>query len=244
MATYDLCIVCGRRPELLERTLASFGEKVFAHFSFRSVLANIDPFCGSDADGAEVRRILLRNFPEATLFAPDQPSFGAAVARLWQATTADNVLHLEDDWLALEPITPQDVESRLAGDIGQLVLMSREKNWNGASLYQTRSRKVRVLGVPVWTRRVSRFSTSPCFLSGRFARTSAALMKPDLDPEKQFHDGLNPPLEAFALQHRALFLPGRESPEIIRDIGRAWRDARGISKELVSGASIWKGVSG
>lgn len=244
MPSYDLCIVCGRRPDLLERTLASFGQQVFRHFTFDRVLANIDPFCGTQQDGDEVARLITSRFPQATLFRPAEASFGAAVIRLWQATSADIVLHLEDDWIALEPITPQDVESRLAGRVAAVPLMTAEKHWGGHSLYQTRRKKYRLAGVPVWTRRVSRFSTSPCFLSGPFARACAAMMDARLDPEKQFYTGSNPALERFSEQHDALFLVGKAGPNVIEDIGREWRDERNISKTVVDGVSVWRGAHG
>jgi hypothetical protein len=244
MPTYDLCIVSGRRPDLIERTLASFQEQVFRHFALRRVLVNIDPFCGTEQDGDEVARIVTRFFPAAELFRPEQASFGAAVRRLWQATSADIVLHLEDDWIALEPITPADVEGRLAGRVAALTLMTAEKHWSGGSPYQTRRKKYRIAGVPVWSRRVSRFSTSPCFLSGPFARTCAGMMDARLDPEKQFYDAVNAPLERFSEGWDALFLVGKRAPNVIEDIGRDWREQRSISKTVVNGVSIWRGVHG
>lgn len=244
MPTYDLCLVCGRRPDLLERTLASFGQQVFRHFTFGRVLANIDPFCGTEQEGDEVARIITRRFPRALLFRPSEASFGAAVIRLWEATSADTVFHLEDDWIALERITPGDVESRLSGRVAAVPLMTAEKHWGGRSLYQTRRKKYRLAGLPVWSRRVSRFSTSPCFLSGPFARTCAGMMDARLDPEKQFYTGSNPALERFSEHHDALFLVGKAGPNVIEDIGREWRDERNISKTVVDGVSVWQGAHG
>ncbi len=39
----DIALVSGRRPELLARTLASFGTDLFAGFAIDGVFANIDP---------------------------------------------------------------------------------------------------------------------------------------------------------------------------------------------------------
>ena len=81
--SYDLVLVCGRRPVLLERTLASFCRTVFPAFRFANVLVNIDPFCGTVADGHACADLIRAAFPDAQIFMPDRPGFGAAVIRLW-----------------------------------------------------------------------------------------------------------------------------------------------------------------
>lgn len=238
--SFDLVLICGRRPALLERTLASFSQSVFPAFRFANVIANIDPFCGTPADGHICAGLIRAHFPDASVFMPDAPGFGAAVMRVWQASTSDILLHLEDDWLALEPITPAEVEAELTGDVAGLTLMCATKNTRNQAFQTAR----RIMVHPDGTSGdvfVNAFSTSPGFLTGDFARKAATLMRPEFDPEKQFFRSLNPTLETFAFQHRCKFAFGKRSPFMIKDIGRDWQRENGIVKsyERRSGRSIW-----
>lgn len=234
----DLVLICGRRPDLLARTLDSFGEKVFAQFAFQSVIANIDPFCGTTADGDACEALIRARFAEARVFRPDTAGFAAAVIRAWSATRAEVVLHLEDDWLALEPLDPARIEAELQGDVQALTLMSVTKNTRNQR-YQTSRRRITAADGSTEDIFVNAFSTSPGFFTGGFLRQAAALMVPDFDPEKQFFRSLNPALEAFAMQYRCKFLFGRTGPFLVQDIGREWRDAQKIGKWLVKGQSVW-----
>ena len=243
--SYDLVLVCGRRPVLLERTLASFCRTVFPAFRFANVLVNIDPFCGTVADGHACADLIRAAFPDAQIFMPDRPGFGAAVIRLWQASESDILLHLEDDWLALEPLTPAEVERDLTGDVTALTLMCATKNTRNQK-FQTARRIVRQPDGTDADQFVSAFSTSPGFFDGAFARQAAALMRPEFDPEKQFFRGLNHALEAFAFRHRCKFLFGKQSPFMIEDIGRDWQRDQGIVKsyDRRTGRSLWNTKDG
>jgi len=119
-------------------------------------------------------------------------------------------------------------------------LVSKHIDWDGHSPFSERRRKRRLLGVPLGTRRIAIFGTSPCFLDGAFARGSARLMDPGLDPEKQMRKGRNPALEDFQQRFRCRLLPGPGGTELITDIGREWRDGKGITKTTVDGRSIWE----
>lgn len=80
----DITIVCGRRPDLLSRTLASFQDNMFRHFDIGTVHANIDPFCGTEAEGDACEALLRSHFPRVAIRRPETPSFGMAVKHLWQ----------------------------------------------------------------------------------------------------------------------------------------------------------------
>ena len=242
-ASYDLTLICGRRPELLQQTLASFAPKVFAHFPFANVIANIDPFCGTDEDGAACAALIRSHFPQAQIFMPDHPGFGAAVMRIWQASHSDIILHLEDDWLALEPIMPDRVERDMTGDVMGLTLMCATKNTRNQQ-YQTARRRIRRADGTEEDQFVNAFSTSPGFFAGPFVRHAATLMRPEFDPEKQFSRSLNPDLEAYAMQYRCKFLFGSTSPFIVEDIGRPWQREKGIVKsyERRTGRSTWSNL--
>lgn len=241
--SYDLVLICGRRPELLARTLESFGDQVLRHFPIDRVIANIDPFCGTDADGDACEALIRARFAGAQVFRPETAGFAAAVMRAWAATRAEVVLHLEDDWLALEPLAPARIEAELQGDVRALTLMSVTKNTRNQQ-FQTARRRVRLADGSEEDLFVNAFSTSPGFFEGEFLRRSADLMVPEFDPEKQFFRSLNPALESYAMQYRCKFLFGERGPFLVQDIGRDWRDARRIGKWLVKGQSVWAPLPG
>jgi hypothetical protein len=235
----DITLVSGRRPELLRRTLASFREGLFATFPVAGVYANIDPIFGDAADHAACRAAILATFPDAVISEPATAGFGKAVRTLWAATRSAFVFHLEDDWVLNEPLRPEQVFPLLSGDTKALAPVSKELGWDGRSTFNVRRHKIRFLGIPVGHRTVNIFGTSPRFLAGDFARACAALMDPDLDPEKQMRPPSNPALRAYMQSFRCRFLPARTHPELISDIGRSWRDERGIDKVVAGGVSTW-----
>jgi hypothetical protein len=235
----DVTLVAGRRPDLLRRTLASFASGLFAHFTVAGVYANLDPIFGDDTDHARCLQAIRDAFPDAVVFEPPSASFGAAVQRVWAATRSDLVFHLEDDWELNEPVAPDDVLPLMTGATKAVVLVAKELGWNGRDLYNHRMRRVRFLGISVRRRRFEVFGTSPRFLDGRFARECARRIDPLMDPEKQMRPPGNPALIDYLQSYRCRFLPPKREVELITDIGRAWRDARGIEKTVTKGVSAW-----
>ena len=236
----DITLVAGCRPDLLARTLDSFGRGLFAHFAIGGVFANIDPIFGDEDDRRACRATILGHFPGAEISEPETPGFGAAVARVWAMTRGDLVFHLEDDWILNEPIRPEDVLPLMTGATRSLVPVARELGWNGRDLYNVRRKRRRFLGIPVGRRTLNVFGTSPRFLEGAFARRCAGLIDPALDPEKQMRPPGNPALIAYLNEYRCRFLPAKDGAALITDIGREWRDARGIEKVVEQGVSRWR----
>ncbi|RWO92562.1 hypothetical protein [Mesorhizobium sp.] len=237
----DLTLVCGRRPELLSQTLQSFQQMVFRHFRIDMVYVNIDPFGGDQIDHERCRSLVLEYFPNAAISEPETASFGRAVKMLWSQVKSPFVLHLEDDWLALEPITPDRLFPLFKGRTRAVRLVSKELGWNGRDEIHRRTTKLRLLGLTIWKRKSSIFGTSPAFFSGDFVKQCSELMIPDLDPEKQQRLHINQPLANFTSHYECRVLPGTEQAEIIMDIGRKWREERGILKKTKKGKSAWSG---
>jgi hypothetical protein len=235
----DVTLVSGRRPELLRRTLASFDAGLFSRFRIGRFIANLDPIFGDASDHAACLGAIRERFPEAEVFEPKAAGFGAAVKRIWAATTAALVFHLEDDWALNEAIDPARIAALMTGTTRAVALVSREMGWNGSDAFNRRRKKVRVLGIPVRSQEFEVFGTSPRFLEGDFARRCAALMDPDLDPEKQMRPPGNRALISFLQAYRCRFLTPTTGDEVITDIGREWRDARGIEKVVAKGESHW-----
>jgi hypothetical protein len=238
---YDLTLIAGRREALLARTLASFGKDVFEHFPIRRVIANIDPFMGDDAEGDRCEALIREHFPDATIFRPETPGFAAAVVRIWKATTAPRVLHMEDDWIALEPITAEEVDRFFRGDVAAVTFLNANKRTRRRR-HQTVGREVTREDGTVEKIDINCFSTSPGVFDGEFLREAARRMKPELDPEKQFFLGTNPHLEEHALPRRCMFLRGKAQLSVIEDIGRQARADAGLVKRYRDGASVWRKI--
>ncbi len=149
------------------------------------------------------------------------------------------VFHLEDDWLLNEPLGPDDILPLMIGDTRSVAPVAVELGWNGRDDFNVRRKKVRFLGIPVARRAFNVFGTSPRFFDGNFVRRCADLMDPSLDPEKQMRPPGNPALIAYQQPFRCRMLPGRTRIDLITDIGRAWRDTRGIEKVVAKGVSTW-----
>lgn len=237
----DITIVCGRRPELLEKTLASFHARIIRHFPPGTVYANIDPFCGTDADGDTCEALLRDRFRDIVIHRPETPSFGAAVKHLWQQPRSACFLHMEDDWEVLHPVSPEQINARLQGQVVQVQLAARDRLYLPRT-YAFHASWRDTFGIKflkkVDTTRPT-FSTSPSFIKTEFAKSCAALMDPDKDPEKQlFAVGTDLGDFTAAFRNHPLQAPGRKA--MVRDLGRQWLGERGIRKRIVDGVSLWE----
>jgi hypothetical protein len=243
MPTLDLTIVAARRPDLLSRTLRSFQDRLFRHFQIATAILNIDPVWGDDADAQRCADATKQYFPTAMVFTPETPGFCAAVKRVWSATKADFIFHLEDDWEITEDIDQSILDYFKDSSLAQVSLVAKEKNWDRARRgdFHYVKRRGPLFG-PIkspFRKKVPAFTTAPAFTRGEFARRWADLMNPALDPEKQAYMGINPPLEEFVRPFRNYLYPGKLNEITIVDIGREWRDARNIEKKIINGQSIW-----
>lgn len=244
MQKIDIALICGRRPELLYDTLHSFEEKLFRHFDVDNCYANIDPFCGDDEDGRLCRDMILDYFPNARITMPEKPSFGQAVKTVWGQVQSPLVFHLEDDWLALEDVTPERVLPYFKGVTRAAKLVCKEDKWNGVDEFHTGKRKFGIAGMTLWRQRYNMFGTGPSFFASEFIRQCSALMNPDLDPERQMRPPHNMPLHLYVRQFQCRVMPGINQPELIVDTGREWRRQRDIEKTVADGKSVWTGGRG
>lgn len=238
----DVCIVAGRRPDLLRRTLTSFSQNLFRYFDIQRIIANIDPIFGSEADHQECVDLICSYDADAEITSPKEPGFCSAVVSNWSRSSAPIVLHLEDDWLLNRAITEDHLEPFFHKPlIAQIAFNHAYKNWDrdkkGSYCYQRRA----VPLLPLIKSKFPVFTTSPSFIRGDFARTAATLMDVNYDPEKQFMRRVNPQLERFVVQYRN-YIIGDIGDFYITDLGREWRETRGIEKSIVNAQSYWSEV--
>lgn len=234
-----LSLVAGRRPDLLQRTLESFQTALFDHVDLAWVRVNLDPIFGTPEDGEAVVRLLADHFTDVELRQPERPGFCAAVKWLWGGVPDGPFFHLEDDWLAAEPIDMNRVSRSLRRRTTAVCLRSK---YHGTPLHKNYSE---FWGLMAWRdaplRRYPIFNTSPSFFDGAFARGAAALMDPELDPEKQMHPSQRLPILRYLLKYRCRYYFSETRGPVIIDIGRDWRAERGIEAHVVGAAKTWTG---
>lgn len=242
MSSIDLCIVATRRPDLLAQTLASFQEKIFGTLDLSGAYLNLDPAFGSVEDHRACVEIFRSHFPDSVIFQPKSAGFCAAVARLWAATSADYVFHLEDDWIALRDMGGEILAPFKDPAITQVSFHTADQNWDirRKGHFHRRNEYARLFGIKIpLFRTFPKFTTSPSILRGGFARHCAGLMDLSRDPEKQFYAGVNPALEAYVAPRRNyIFSP--EARPVIKDMGREWREQRHIQKVITNATSTWR----
>lgn len=241
-ATIDVSLVAGRRPELLLRTLSSFYENMLKHFHVRKAIVNIDPVFGGKEDEKECVSILHHYFTDVSINTPSQPNFCEAVIHTWSRIEAKYALHLEDDW---ELNCQVDGSILLLFDkqerVRQVSFNTAEKKWDvrrlGSCHFQRR--RIRVLGIGTPGKyKFPVFTTSPSFIERGFAHNVGHLLRREYDPEKQMRRQVNPSLERYLKRYKNLVV-GEHPDYMISDIGREWRSARGIQKEVVGARSVW-----
>ncbi|HEV7319980.1 MAG TPA: hypothetical protein VGO04_15390 [Ensifer sp.] len=242
MSTIDLCVVATRRPDLLDQTLASFGEKIFGKLNLRGAYLNLDPVFGSVDDHRACVEIFRRHFPEATIFQPESPGFCAAVARLWSASSADYVFHLEDDWISLRDMGEELLAPFADPTISQVSFHTADQNWDigRKGHFHRRNEYAHLFGIRIpLFRTFPKFTTSPSILRGGFARHCAGLMDLSRDPEKQFYSGVNPVMEDYVASRRN-YIYSPDACPVIKDMGREWREQRHIQKVITDSTSVWR----
>lgn len=238
----DVCIVSARRPDLLSDTLSSLSQRIFSNLDLVNVYMNLDPIFGDAKDHEACVSLFRGHFPTGVLFEPEAPGFANAVRRLWLATTADFVMHFEDDWVALTDIGEEAFEPFSDPTVAQVSFHTEEKNWDvkkNGHLHR-KNEYFRLAGVklPKFTRRPI-FTTSPSILRGPFARACAGLMDGTKDPEKQFYSDVNLPLQAYVCKYDNYIFSPQNKP-VIKDIGRNWREEKGIKKIIRDSSSFWE----
>jgi hypothetical protein len=239
----DVCVTAARRPDLLAETLESFDRNLLSHFEIGRFIVNIDPVFGTMED-EEACIDLVRSYRgDAIIYLPEAPGFTAAVKRNWRSTTAETVLHLEDDWLLQRAVSPGIIDAfRRDSSLAQICFNHATKAWDGkrrgTACYHRRRHEF--LGFPTpFKRKVPAFLTCPSFFRGSFLRGAADLLDLSYDPEKQFFSQVNRPLESYVSAFHNMMI-GDAPDYYITDTGREWRESRGIEKYILQAQSYWQ----
>ncbi|WP_143114950.1 hypothetical protein [Jannaschia rubra] len=229
-----------RRPDLLARTLEDFDRHLRPGWPDGPVFVNVDPAMGTEADQAQAVEVIRRHFPNAEVFEPEAPGFGAAVTRLWSRVPDGPVLHLEDDWRCLAPIDLEIAADWLDHRVRMVSFVSVHHGRKGERDFS--EKRTRVSGLRrLWAapRIEPLFNTGPALADGVFLRELASRMDPALDPEKQMRRPANPTLNDWLGAYRCRFLKAPDGGALIHDTGRDWRDEQGIIKVVEVDRSSW-----
>jgi len=236
----QVCLIATRRPEILEITLNSFNRNLFSNFNVINFFANLDPAFGNTGQHKLTKDCIRDYFPNAVINEPAKASFGHAVKWAWGKFENGLALHLEDDWRLNEKVTPGDVFEKLKSGYSAVTLCGNHKKWYKRRSYLwvgCRRTSFPYLGI----KKVPALGTQPKFIRGEFARELSNLMDPNLDPEKQMLPHINPTFSKLFKDNKCGFLDasGDKDFGVLTDLGREWREERGIKKIVKNGKSVW-----
>lgn len=244
MPDLQIALVAARRPDLLKKTLQSFDERVFSNFNITNVYVNIDPIFGDEEDLKATKNCIFNYLPDAIIRTPEKPCFGQAVKWLWGALDEGLALHMEDDWVVNEIITPEDILPLLEKGTSAVAPVCKSHYWNKKDKFIRITARKRIL-FGLFEKKTWPFAmgTTPKFILGEFANAASELMDPNLDPEKQMQENYNKPLFDLIQRNKCVFLPPKDAEYVISDIGREWREERKIVKEVRDGISYWSSTN-
>lgn len=232
-----LTMVASRRPDLLERTLESFWEKMLVAFDIGSAIMNLDPIFGSKHDENRCVSIFRSFFPGSEITIPATPGLPKAIKTLWSHAPDGLVLHLEDDWQLLWDVDRHavcDGLTRSHGEAREVVslFLSSETTARRRQIYRYQRNSLRgrfSRPFSVKPRSVS-FGTSPQISKGDFLRASASLIDTSFDAEKQMRRAANAELFHMQQKYASKNLWGHQGQFLIEDLGRSWRETKKIRK--------------
>lgn len=237
----DIVLISGARPSLLKKTLDSFEINLFPWLTISKIIVNLDPFGGDNADLHECEKLILSHFPGADITIPNQPHFTKAVKNSWLKTTEKFILHLEDDWISLTNIDPNIIFPLFDNHVRSVKFSSINLNhdFKKFNAFYTGQIKRRFFGLTLKRTSYNLHSTAPGFFEGEFLRKWANLLDLSLDPEKQTRPFLNQKLFDHVKDYSCYILRSENHSHLIEDIGRDWRNKKGIKKVLNDGQSEW-----
>ncbi|MFW9899884.1 MAG: hypothetical protein ACFFDY_01195 [Candidatus Thorarchaeota archaeon] len=236
-----------RRPELHERVLKSFCEKMFYPAMEKDprlkigIYINLDPI--GEGTKEETRYIFRKMFPKSDIgiHEPIKAHFGKAFWRTWccNATPADFTFHLEDDWELLQSVDLLNL-IRIMQKFPTLQILRLNafkggtywtKNWNkyipwNGIFYEIPPNERGLLG----------FTGHPSLIRQSFINEIAPQLNPNRNPEKQIKGKNQKFKHLFQDLNRYGVWGMRGKGPIVRDIGRPWMIKNGYRKK---GSKAW-----
>lgn len=231
----DITITATLRPELLERTLQSFFSNMFLDWPVRAII-NVDYAGGPVSAVSEIQRIMRKYFSRIVMILSETPHFGRAFHKVWSLAGTDcrYVFHLEDDWeltrflpigCLIEEMSKDSKLAILRLPQNDAPLVGDYKDWNlfypyNGCFYEVPKQLLPTVG----------FCGHPSLIRSDFVRTSLMFLDRDLNPEKQLKGICRGRIKWLSNCRLGVFCRPGESKAIV-DIGRKWREEKGIGKQ-------------
>lgn len=240
-----------RRPELHERVLKSFCEKMFCTLKptdpnvWLRFIINIDPI-GLDGYGTfDIAKILNKYMTHPYCHVAHDSklaNFAKALHTVWNTSReegGDFTFHLEDDWELLQPVDLLNL-IRIMQKFPTLQILrlnafgsgqKQTKNWNKYIPWNGI-----FFEIPPNERGLLGFTGHPSLIRQSFVNEVVPQLNPNRNPEKQIK-GKNPAFKhLFQDPNRYGVWGVRGKGPIVRDIGRPWMIKNGYRKK---GSKAW-----
>ncbi len=242
MNPFDITCTATLRPELLEKTLNTFHEKLFKHHIEKArLIINVD-MTGADEDHKDLELVEIMQITDSLPFSStvlrvgEEPHFPTAFIWCMEQVEAPLVFHLEEDWELKRDI---DFETMVH-------LFDRYKNLAHLRLSYTPSEK---LSLKQWNRWIDwngRFyevskeerctigwAGHPSLNRTKFMKDCLKHIDPRYNPEKQIKGSRNKehPMNKIINDCRFGVYQLPNKPESIKDIGRKWMVENGYRKK-------------
>jgi len=221
-----------RRPEILNRTLSSFRERLFGAKRDLRLIINIDPVGHEECTTDDVLRVCEMYFDRVVHRAPDKPSFPRAFHWAWSTAETETIFHLEEDWELLRTFdldlmnysvqTVPFAHLRLS----QWKSEARLKNWKWFLEYDKENC---AFMIPKDVTGTIGFCGHPSLNHRDFIKTCVEHMDPDRNPEKQIKWRNKALWEKVGHMNFGVFQHPHE-PAAVRDTGRKWMIKHGWAK--------------
>jgi len=235
----DIAMTATLRPDILEKTLASFKKYLLKEFEDHRLVINIDPI-GDHSTLKDMVKIVDSHFVHYEIICPKTPNFAKAFRSVWAYANTRYVLHLEDDWEMLRPvdldsiIDIMEMDSNLAllrlplWDCADLCKQwNRQFPWNG-TYYQCPENMKFGLG----------FSGNPSIIRKQFIKEVWPLLHTKSCPEKQIK-GSTPEMKKVLSKWEYGVFGGPGEKAAVKDIGRKWREENNFKKNGSYGFTTW-----
>lgn len=213
----DLCIVTTLRPEILEKTLSSFLKNILFSGDF-TVVYNLDLAPVDKQICKNIFKIghsigviskIFGNQSGGTI--GGKPNFAKAVKAVWSNSTADYVFMLEDDWAFLREI-----------NLNKCIERMEKENFDYMRFPKVNAPHLNCL---------HKVALQPSLWKGDVVRNLAKHMVIDKDSEKQLRTGQgNDELDKILIELQDKGLKDYCTEWCCKDIGREWREERGLIK--------------
>jgi len=204
MITLDFTTTAVARPDIINRTYASFSKRLTGiDLKNCRLFINIDPV-PSDVDRKEVAKVAKKYFKEVYPNYPEVANYTAAYNWVWSNANTDYIFNLEDDWELVKKVSIKILLNYFKKHKNLLEVALRAYNYNYKAC-----------------------PTSPSIMHKRYYKAVAGKLNEKVNPESQLRGsafGIALPSPSFNISAKGKLVayPEDRNEIIVKDIGRKW----------------------